>query len=140
MTLLFAAALALTVPTESQLLYGIAHVESANRAHAPDGDLGRSICQRARGRFQVRPIAVRELVRVGYLDAADIPNYSLTNCLGIRRWLGVPANNRAAAQGYLRLMLRRTGDVGAALCAYNGAPKGCIYAGQVLLIAAGGGT
>ena len=140
MTLLLAAALALTVPTEAELLHGISAVESSHRANAPDGDLGRSICQRARGRFQVRPIAVRELVRVGYLDAADIPNYSLTNCLGIRRWLGVPANNRAAAQAYLRLMLRRSGgDVEDALCRYNGSRKGCIYAGQVLLMAAGRG-
>lgn len=142
MSLVLAAALALTVPTEAQLLRGIAMVESSNRVHAPDGDLDRPICERSRGRFQVRPIAVRELVRVGDLPAFS--GFSLTNCLGIRKWLGKPANNRRAAQLYLRLMLERNGgDVERALAAYNCGPReeypmDCLrYAGAVLMIAGG---
>jgi len=134
-SLILAAALALS-PTEAQLLDGIAYVESSRRVHAPDGDLDKPICQRSRGMYQVRPIAVRELVRVGRLK--PMAGYSLTNCSGIRKWLGVPRNNRVAAREYLRLMLERSGgDVEDALCKYNGGRKGCVYAGQVLMVVSG---
>jgi hypothetical protein len=137
MTYLLIAALVLA-PTEAQLLHGVGAVESRNQAHAPDGDLDKPLCQRSRGQYQVRPIAVRELVRVGAL--APMPGFSLTSCGGIRAWLAVPANNRKAATLYLRLMLERSnGDIESALCRYNGGRKGCIYAGQVLQIATGEG-
>lgn len=117
---------------------GIHWVESRNGADQRDGDLHRPICQRSVGGYQVRPIAVRELVRVGRLDARAIKGFSLTNCVGIRKWLAVPRNNRVAAREYLRLMMvRHGGDVESALCAYNGGEKGCRYAGAVLLIAGG---
>jgi len=136
-SLILAAALALS-PTEAQLLDGIAYVESSRRVHAPDGDVDKPICQRSRGQYQVRPIAVRELVRVGRLDARAIKGYSLTNCVGIRKWLAVPRNNKAAAREYLRLMLERSGgDVEDALCRYNGGRRGCVYAGQVLMVVSG---
>ena len=136
MSILLAAALAVAVPTEQQLLFGISAVESSHRIHAPDGDLDRPLCERSRGQYQVRPIAVRELVRVGMLPA--MPGFSLTNSAAIRAWLGKPSNNKRAATLYLRLMLRRhDNDVEAALCAYNGADKGCRYAGAVLMIAGG---
>lgn len=142
MSLVLAAALALSVPTEQQLLAGIAFVESSNRTHAPDGDLDRPICERSRGQFQVRPIAVRELVRVGMLP--PMQGFSLTNCAGIRKWLGKPGNNRRAATLYLRLMLQRNGgDPERALAAYNCGPReeypsDCLrYAGAVLAVASG---
>ena len=138
MSLLLAAALAVAVPTESQLLYGIRGVESSHGTNLSDGDLDRPLCERSRGAYQVRPIAVRELVRVGMLPAMQ--GFSLTNCAAIREWLGKAGNNAHAAKLYLRLMMKRHhGDVEAALCAYNGADKGCRYAGAVLLIAAGEG-
>jgi hypothetical protein len=135
-SIILAAALTLAVPSEADLLHGISGVESRFGAITADGDLHRPLCERSRGKYQVRPIAVRELVRVGLLQ--PMPGFSLTNCAGIRKWLAVPANNLLAATLYLRLMLEREdGDVEGALCRYNGGRKGCIYAGQVLLIAAG---
>jgi hypothetical protein len=134
---LLAAALAL-MPPEAALMDAIAFVESSRRVNAPDGDLDRPICLRSRGQYQVRPIAVRELVRLGRLDARRIKGFSLVNCAGIRAWLGVPRNNELAARLYLRLMLERSrGDVEDALCRYNGGRKGCVYAGQVLMVVSG---
>jgi hypothetical protein len=140
MTALLLAAALTMAPTEAQLLRGIAEVESGTRIHAPDGDLDRPVCRRSVGMYQVRPIAVRELVRVGWLK--PMAGYSLTNCAGIRKWLAVPANNRRAAQLYLRLMLAREPDVESALAAYNGgsgcASSTCLrYAGAVLAVASG---
>ena len=135
-SLFFAAALAIAVPSEEQLLFGIRGVESSHGVNLSDGDLDRPLCERSRGGYQVTPRAVRELVRVGLLK--PMAGFSLTNCVAIREWLGKPGNNKRAARLYLRLMLQRNGgDVEAALCAYNGADKGCRYAGAVLLIAAG---
>ena len=137
MTYLLIAALALA-PTEAQLLHGIHGVESRWGADKRDGDLDAPICERSRGPYQVTPRAVRELVRVGLLKASDIPGFSLTDCSGIRVWLADPVNNKHAATLYLRLMLKRNGgDIERALCAYNGARRGCVYAGQVLQIATG---
>ena len=136
MTLTLALTLSLMVPTEQQLLHGIRAVESAHQSPAPDGDLNLPYCQHAIGAYQIRPIAVRELVRVGALE--PMAGFSMGNCSGIRKWLRVSTNNRLAAQLYLRLMLKRSGgDVEDALCRYNGSRKGCIYAGQVLLMAGG---
>lgn len=140
MTYLLAAALTLAVPTEQQLLHGISGVESRFGAITADGDLHRPVCERSRGAYQVRPIAVRELVRVGLLQ--PMPGFSLTNCTAIRAWLAVPANNLLAARLYLRLM-REGRDVQDALAAYNCGPRReypavCRrYAGQVLAIVSG---
>ena len=129
-------------PTMTQVLAAVRCVESSCGVDLRDGDLHRPICERSRGAFQVRPIAVRELVRVGALDAADIPGFSLTNCVGIRAWLGDARNNRKAARLYLLLMRERYGNIEDALAAYNcggdfDRPRCRRYAGAVLLIASG---
>lgn len=148
MSIALALSLLAMEPSIADVLHGIAGVESRHRINAPDGDRhfkradgSPAYCLRARGMFQVTPRAVRELVRVGRLDAADIPGFSLTNCTAVRKWLAVPANNYKAARLYLLLMLEESGDIETALCRYNGprnAKAGCVYAGEVLLIAAGG--
>ena len=133
MSLVLAAALALS-PAEADLLRGIHGVESNYGADLRDGDPHRPICQRSVGGYQVRPIAVRELVRVGRLK--PMKGYSLTNCQAIRKWLGKPVNNKRAATLYLRLMLERNGmDAERAACAYNGSRAPCAYADKVLAIA-----
>lgn len=129
-----ALALALS-PAEADLMRGIHGVESSFGADLRDGDPHRPICQRSVGHYQVTPRAVRELVRVGRLDARAIKGFSLTNCVGIRKWLGVPRNNEAAARSYLRLMVERGSDVEDALCRYNGGRAPCVYADKVLAIA-----
>jgi hypothetical protein len=141
-TLLLAIALAATpAPAMTDVLRGVYGVESSFGRDTRDGDLHRPICERSVGGYQVRPIAIRELVRVGRL--APMRGYSLTHCAGIRKWLAVPANNRRAALLYLTLMLERSGgDIETALCRYNAgtdAERGCRYAGQVLAIASGEG-
>jgi hypothetical protein len=137
-----ALTLSLMVPTEADLLRGIRAVESNHVSPAPDGDLNLPYCQHAIGAYQIRPIAVRELVRVGALE--PMAGFSMGNCSGIRKWLRVSTNNRLAAQLYLRLMMKRSGgDVEDALAAYNCGwrkeyPASCRrYAGQVLVIAGG---
>ena len=128
-------------PSLPDVLRGVYGVESSFGRNARDGDLDRPLCERSRGGYQVTPRAVRELVRVGWLDASEIPGFSLTNCVGIRAWLAVPRNNHNAARLYLLLMKERSGgDIELALCRYNGgsdAERGCRYAGQVLAIASG---
>jgi hypothetical protein len=140
MTFILAIALAATpAPAMTDVLRGVYCVESSCGRNTVDGDLHRPICERSVGGYQVRPIAIRELVRVGRL--APMRGYSLTNCQAIRKWLAVPANNRRAALLYLTLMVERSdGDIELALCKYNAgtdAQRGCRYAGQVLMIAGG---
>jgi hypothetical protein len=142
LALTLAVAMASIEPPMADVLAAVRCVESSCGVDLRDGDLHRPICERSRGAFQVRPIAVRELVRVGRLDAADIPGFSLTNCVGIRKWLAVPSNNYKAARLYLLLIRERTGNIEDALAAYNCGndyeqPRCRRYAGQVLAIASG---
>ncbi len=141
--LMLVASLASNIPSEASLLDAIRAVESNHVSPAPDGDLNLPYCQHAIGAYQIRPIAVRELVRVGALE--PMAGFSMGNCSGIRKWLRVSTNNRLAATLYLRLMMKRSGgDVEDALAAYNCGwrqeyPASCRrYAGQVLAIAGGG--
>lgn len=145
MNLILAIALAATpAPAMTDVLRGVYGVESSFGRDTRDGDRHRPICERSRGAFQVRPVAVRELVRVGRLAAADIPGFSLTKCAGIRAWLAVPSNNRKAARLYLLLLRERTGNIEDALASYNCGTDYTRavcrrYAGQVLAIASGEG-